>query len=297
MAAVGSALAAGQGKTPNGAANAASPTVVVKSCGTRHVLVPHDPKGYDGHDFATTSWWERHPKGVRVYNTCVENHDPSKSLWIDWKTPGPHTYVPPGEAYTQPRMSTDVMPAKTVAGCLIYGDHRVPIRERFLGDNNDVESVQAEGDCSQLRGKRSLVAGSTVKSPWITMQGRAAMPSKAKDIEGTLIRFAYETGLRPAEEGYEIVFAYKAAPVFPEKFQGEIEGITFRSQPASLHQAIIKMGHEDGAIRLRGYEATIAIPMELPKELRAGEARLGFFDQDGTLVTEIHVPILLPASP
>jgi len=268
-------------------------------CESGHIMKPHKDKD-DGYEFATTSW-QRFEQNVNVYRTCVENRGTDdRSLWIDWRIPGPHGYIAPQDSAKDNRFSAhhDSKDVTDVVGCLMYGSYRKPIKVQFIGDLREAERAKEEGDCSQIRAQQAQADQFSGESPWFVADGRISMPSDSKDIKGTLIRFVYQVGMRPAPGGYEMTLSYRAGPVFPETFHGDITGIKLRSSLSLVSDAIRRSGRDggEGAIRLQRYEDVFALPMELPKPFALEEVRYGFFDLNGALVAEIHAPVLTPAS-
>lgn len=79
---------------------------------------------------------------VEIYETCVKN-DGDKDLWIDWKIPGPKSYVLPGEAVFSPRTFV-TRQTINAHSCLEYGPLSETLVDPYLGHNLDSEQMQKQ---------------------------------------------------------------------------------------------------------------------------------------------------------
>lgn len=278
-----------------------------KLCGSDRKMNDHP---IDGYDFATTSW-VRAEANAHFYRTCVENRKQPKSVWIDWRIPGPRTYVIPDDSAVGERPFPN-RSTKGVLSCLIYGSYRKAIKEQYLGHEDDLPRAAKEGDCSALQrssgpgslpttssaemavGAPAIAAGSSTDQPWVTVEGRAGIPSDLDDLEATMIRFVYRAGIQPTPDGYEIVLTYEAGGVSP-KFTGNIQDLTIRPGQ-EIRQLALRFSDKE-PIRLRELSDTIKISMSRPKFFVLSTDSYSFLDRSGRLATEIQVPILRPIIP
>ena len=147
---------------------------------------------------------------------------PPKSVWIDWRIPGPRTYVIPNDSAVGERPFPNRSTKGVLSRRLIYGSYRKAIKEQYLGHEDDLPRAAQEGDCSALQrssGPGAPLASPDVKAsggpatpvadaasqPWVTLEGRAGIPSDVEDVEATMICFVYQAGIEPAGDGYAIV--------------------------------------------------------------------------------------------
>ncbi|MCK1290330.1 hypothetical protein [Bradyrhizobium sp. 30] len=161
--------------------------------------------------------------------------------------------------------------------------------EQYIGHQSDVQRAQDQPDCGGPRAQ--LIQLEAGKEPWFLADGRISIPSDSKDVDGTLIRFVYEIGLRKAPSGYEMIFSYDAAPV-SEKFHGDIAAIKVLSNSPTVRAAIAETGHKEGIINLRKYSDRIEIPMKLKEPFQRSQQRYVFHDVRGEIVGEIEAPFL-----
>ena len=278
-----------------------------KMCGTDRKMNDHP---IDGYEFATTSW-VRAEANAHIYRTCVENRKQPKSVWIDWRIPGPRTYVIPDNSAVGERPFPN-RSTKGVLSCLIYGSYRKAIKEQYLGHEDDLSRAAQEGDCSALQrssgpgvspnaslgdptaGGPAIVAAASTDQPWVTLEGRAGIPSDLDDLEDTMIQFVYRAGIEPTGDGYAIVLTYEAGGA-STKFTGKIGDLTIR--PGQEIRELALRSSDREPIRLRELNDTITIPMSRPKSFVLSTDSYFFLDRRGRLATEIKVPILRPITP
>ena len=130
--------------------------------------------------------------------------------------------------------------------------------------------------------------------PWVTLEGRAGIPSDVENIEATMIRFVYQVGIEPAGDGYAIVLKYEAGGVSPE-FKGNIADLTIR--PGQQIREFALRSSDREPIHLKEMSDTITIPMRKPKSFVLSTDSYSFLDRSGRLATEIEVPILRAVRP
>jgi hypothetical protein len=277
-----------------------------KMCGDDRKMNDHP---IDGYDFATTSW-VRAEANAHIYRTCVENRKQPKSVWIDWRIPGPRTYVIPNDSAVGERPFPN-RSTKGVLSCLIYGSYRKAIKEQYLGHEDDLPRAAQEGNCDALQhssgpggppsssddkaaGGPTKTADASTDQPWVTIEGRAGIPSDLEDVEATMIRFVYQASIAPEGDGYSIILAYEAGGASPE-FKGNIRDLTIR--PGREIQELALRSSAREPIRLKELSDTIKIPMPQPKFFVLSTDSYFFLDRSGRLATEIQVPILRPVIP
>ena len=247
-----------------------------------------NPHTVDGLNFATTSW-VRQEKNAHIYRTCVENRASKGEAWIDWRIPGPRTYIAPQDSAVSERPFWDWKPAN-LATCLFYGAYRKPMKELYLAHEDDRPRADAEGDCSKVPTAPTMVALKSSEFFSGELEGRAAIPSDIEQVERTLIRFVYKVALRETSSGYNIAFTYQAGGVSPE-FNGDVRQISIN--PSSVIQGLAADKLEP--IRLQSLENTITIAMKMPRPFTLSTSSLFFLDRAGRPATVISVPVLLPA--
>jgi hypothetical protein len=166
-----------------------------------YLSIAHADENCEGHRlehnlgtevFSTSSRVIREDRLI-VYETCVENRG-ERDLWVNWKVPGPVSYVPPGRAVVSRRVFPTEQSVNAVA-CLEYGSLAKVMREPYLGHEEDKEKLSRE----QEEGCRSVPTSASTQglsnsSGVVATKVRLFVPSDREQPEATMLEFIAEVG-------------------------------------------------------------------------------------------------------
>lgn len=233
-----------------------------------------------------------------VYETCVENRG-ERDLWVNWKVPGPISYVPPNRAVSSQRIFLTESTVNAVA-CLEYGSLAKVMRETYLGHEDDKGKLERE----ENEGCRSALASTTAEaySPadaTVSSTVRLFVPSDSEQPDTTMLEFVAEVGAvytkgMPTQQ----TISYSVAPLKGRK-NGDPNAMTIRlaSRQPMLNWASVS----DASLIEKGAQLGLSKEFSLMLDAEAAPAlknvRYEILDKNQNLVGAFEAPVWAEANP
>ncbi|MBY3598869.1 hypothetical protein [Rhizobium bangladeshense] len=245
---------------------------------------------FSGYNFLTTSS-VFHRWNSEIYQTCVENHS-GRWLAINWKTPGPWSFIPDNHALESNR-PFDTRETLNLKGCLEYGNMADGLSEPFLGHKDDEPLVAAE-KCNFVDGEATSAPTTKIASsasiPDISFE--VYVPSDIRNPEATMLHIDGKVSLENTENEYisEVKFA---ATRYNEESKGNPEDLELKPYGAGLSYGAVQASYARSykyPIMLSG-KNEISITFSKTPKSRIVPGQYGFWDKkNGVFVGAFSFP-------
>ncbi|NGO50403.1 hypothetical protein [Allomesorhizobium camelthorni] len=257
----------------------------------------HHPLGE--YDFSTNSRVEEDGEFWK-YIACVQNNSTEYWLRLSWFIPliGDR-WVPPGEHLEQSRLSNDA-DARPILACIEYGNLKQKAVAQLLGDAQD-EKKSSNPDEVGCRRSLGFDAAPTEKAVELPSDGlmeetRLFVPSDIKDPANSMLEVNVSYGIKPGTNGYESYFVYNATP-----YQGssnanpDLIRIKPRFSPKAQYLLNAFSGQVSKDYLQVAKEGSFSFGVSGAAKWEIEPAFYDFVDQDGNVLTSLHVPLFSPA--
>lgn len=249
-----------------------------------------------GMDFETSSR-VYHDANVEIYESCVKNNG-DKDLWIDWKIPGPKSYVLPGQALPSSRTFVNRQTINAHS-CLEYGPLSELLVDPYLGHADDSKQMQKQ-DNEGCRPVPTTIGDKILEKlpEYIDTIFKAFTPSDREKSHDTMLKVEGKTSTHI--EGIE---AYRQNIVYMvSRIEGRPDGnpldLTIRLESESpaatyLHSA---SSFKDMSWKVSSPEENeISFMVAMPKNPTLENARYEILDRNKIVVGSFFAPAWIEA--
>ncbi|TXH99539.1 MAG: hypothetical protein E6Q76_19745 [Rhizobium sp.] len=229
---------------------------------------------------------------VEVYESCVKNTG-DKDLWIDWKIPGPKSYVLPGEAVPSARtfVTRQTIDAHS---CLEYGPLSEMLVDPYLGHAADSAQMQSQ-DSQGCRPVPTSIGDKILEKipDYIETLFKLFVPSDREKSHDTMLKVEGKTSTRVDGEG-----AYRQSIVYMvSRIEGRSDGnpqdLTIRLESESPAAAYLRAASsfKDMSWKITNPEENeIGFTVAMPKNPTLENARYEILDRNKLVVGSFFAP-------
>lgn len=257
------------------------------------IVKPHQLNGIA---FETSSRVYR-DANVEVYESCVKNNG-DKDLWIDWKIPGPKSYVLPGEAVPSSRTFVNRQTIDAHS-CLEYGPLSEMLVDPYLGHATDSTQMQKQ-DSDGCRPVATSVGDRILEKipDYIDTLFKLFAPSDREKSHDTMLKIEGKTSTHLDGEGnYRQNIAYRFS-----RIEGRDEGnpldMTIRLESESPAAAYLRAASsfKDMSWKIANPEENeISFTVSMPKNPTLENARYEILDRNKIVVGSFFAPAWIEA--
>ena len=252
---------------------------------------------FNGIAFETSSRVYR-DANVEVYESCVKNNG-DKDLWIDWKIPGPKSYVLPGEAVPSQRtfVARETIDAHS---CLEYGPLSEMLVDPYLGHAADSGQMQKQDSQGCRPAPTSVGDRILEKIPdYIDTIFKLFVPSDREKSRETMLKVEGKISTRvDGAEAYQQNIVYLVSHIegrndanpldLTIRLEGESPAAAYLHAASSFKDMSWKVSNPQ--------ENKISFTVALPKNPTLENARYEILDRNKIVVGSFFAPVWIEAS-
>lgn len=228
---------------------------------------------------------------VEVYESCVKN-DGDKDLWIDWKIPGPTSYVLPGQSLPSGRtfVTRQTIDAHS---CLEYGPLSQTLVDPYLGHGSDSAQMQKQEAQGCQPSPTSVGDRILEKIPdYIDTFFKLFVPSDKEKSHETMLKVEGKTSTLLEGEAYQQKIVYMVSRI-EGRNDGDPHDLTIKLEGESPAAAYLRTASsfKDMSWKVPSSEANeISFSVVMPKNPTLENARYEILDRNKIVVGSFFAP-------